>query len=185
MPKSSKSDKNGEKEDKSSKNILQKRDIIISPHFTYQKVDIQDNTSYNPFSSGEKSRPENSANNSEIIENNKIENENNSSPNNEKKNQEIININTPSQSQKSDWGNSEEICNSSTERKKEKLKKDLTPQNNNNTSNNNNIFGENSPSSINNGMQIEEWDNNNSGDLEIKSKSSFSSSKNLKSTLKE
>ena len=170
MPKSSKSDKNGEKEDKSSKNILQKRDIIISPHFTYQKVDIQDNTSYNPFSSGEKSRPENSANNSEIIENNKIENESNSSPNNEKKNQEIININTPSQSQKSDWGNSEEICNSSTERKKEKLKKDLTPQNNNNTSNNNNIFGENSPSSINNEMQIEEWDNNKSGDLEIKSK---------------
>ena len=143
MPKSSKSDKNGEKEDKSSKNILQKRDIIISPHFTYQKVDIQDNTSYNPFSSEEKSPPKNSANNSEIIENNEIENENNSSPNNEEKNQEIIDINTPSQSPKSDWGNSEEACNSSTERKKEELKKDLLPQNNNNTSNNNNIFGEN------------------------------------------
>ena len=166
----SKSDKSDKKEEDSSKNILKKRDIIISPLFTFEKVDMQDNSSYNPFSSEEKCPAENSRNNPKNFENNKNENEITSSSNIKKNNPEIIDINTPSPSNKSNWENNEEDWNSSNERKKEKLKRDLLAQDNNNSSNNNKIFGEDSPSSIkNNEMHIEEWDNNNSDEWVTKS----------------
>ena len=151
MPKSKKSKK---KEGKSSENILKKRNIIVSPLYSLKKVEMEDNTSYNPFSSEEKS-PEKSKkisenDNNENINNNEIK----SSPIEEKQNPDIIDINTPSPSNKSEFGNEEDEWNSSYERKKEnvkKLKKDLSAENNNNK-----IVREGSPSSKNKEMHIEE-----------------------------
>ena len=174
MPKSNKSDKQKEK---LSKNENQENNIINSPLISLEKINFQENTSYNPFASQENKPNENSE--KDLIK----ENDNNSSPLEEKEIKEIIDINTPSNSHRSDnLENGEgEDWNSS----KEKLKKDLLEKNNNN----NTKWGGESPGEKSDKINSDnDWGKNNSsgwGSNSIDNKDNNMEKNNKKNNIKD
>ena len=137
-----KEEQNDNQDNKQSSNENQINNPNNNKLISFQKVDLQDNNSYNPFKSDEKKQKENSI--KEVV-NEKV-NKDYSSAIVEEQNKEIIDIDTPSK--ESECENEDDDWNSS----KEKLKKDLLQP-----SDNDKIE---SPSSLDNKLiHSDEWGN--------------------------
>ena len=161
MSKSKNDNKNEKQPNKEDNNLNTK---II--HYTSEIINLQGNTMYNPFIPAQQNFSENKNDNIKTINLQKnidsdskskiIEDENI----NEKKIQEIIDINTSSN--QSEYGNNDEEWNSSNERNKEKLKKDLLE--NNNQSKNDDWESEEMLKSNTNQINADKWESNKSGE---------------------
>ena len=127
-------DSKSNEENKDKETLPKPDNSASSPSIVLKEVNLQEQAKYNPFNNSEndnnKESPKDSNQENDFLK--------------EEDNREIIDINTPSK--QSAIGNEEEDWNSSNERNKEKLKKDLL-ENNNNNKNNSSDWGGNKNSS--------------------------------------